>query len=420
MIRRLVSRLGFWRRRPRPPLSPVRRFFRPQLEALEERAVPAAASPFFLDTSNQLWANTAAAGQPPSFINTGGFGLQVSVGEINTAGGGGQFAAVRDGNNQVWLYNGNTGVWVQTPAFAIDIAAGRGFVYLRDGNNQIYSVNIASRFAGLFGVSPATGKFAVQMSVGFSPASNPFSPFAGDFLAYRAPDNTVNFYRQLAGTGPGSFFANSGAFAIDLAAGNRGETFIRDGNDQVYILSISGPQLPSFPFITVNPSIQTQAFAEQMSVGQTSPTPGNELLAYRTGDNTVHFLRYAPTPVPPFLPAVTYYNLPGNPVANQVVAGTSQVSIRDTANMVTVYALNFNSDPTLPLPITTIQTGATGALLRVTTLTTNSSVVDQLALIDANQHLLVSQNTAGIPTTTVTFVDTGFLARDVQGFTGNP
>jgi hypothetical protein len=135
---------------------------------LEERAVPAAASPFFLDTNHQLWANTAAAGELPSFINTGGFGLQLSVGEINTSDGT-QFAAVRDGNNRVWIFNGNNGVFTDTGIFAVDLAAGRGEVFLRDGKNQIWVLSLGSLNAdGTFavGATETTG-FAQQMSVGF-------------------------------------------------------------------------------------------------------------------------------------------------------------------------------------------------------------------------------------------------------------
>jgi hypothetical protein len=100
-----------------------------------------------------------------------------------------------------------------------------------------------------------------------------------------------------------------------------------------------------------------------------------------------------------------FVDIPGA-VATQVVAGEDEVFIRDTANRVVIFAIDSTGTGT-----TEIQTGATGVLLQNTGFSTTA--VDQSALIDAGQHLLVSQNNAG---GTTTFVDSGRLAVDVQGF----
>jgi hypothetical protein len=358
--------------------------------------VPSATS-FFLDPTNQLWAMTSPpSGFPVSSSATGGFGLQLSVGEVNLSGGGGLFAAIRDGNNRVWIYNGNTNAFTETAAFAVDIAAGRGEVALRDGNNQIWVVNLASLFAGGPGVIQTAG-FAEQMSVGFDTTTKQ------DFLAYRAGDNSVNFIEAAQGA---PTYGASGAFAIDLAAGNQGETFIRDGNNQVHILNLGAVTAGGITFQT---AVTTPAFAVQMSVGL-DRFVHDDMLAYRAGDNTVHFINFTPAASPGAEIGVGFVDIPGA-VAVQVVAGVDEIFIRDTANMVVVYNV-------FPTGTGTFEqaTGGTGVLLRDTQLASNWC--DQLSLIDANQHLLVSENNP--ITNSPDFVDTGLLARDVQGFTMVP
>src|SRR5258708_1125015 len=112
-----------------------------------------------------LLAATNATGQ--TYQATGAFGLQLSVGEVNSAGGGGQIAVCRDGTNRVFIFNGNNNVFTNTGAFAVDIAGGRGEVFLRDGSNQVYILTLGALTpAGTFAVTPtATAAFATQMRV---------------------------------------------------------------------------------------------------------------------------------------------------------------------------------------------------------------------------------------------------------------
>lgn len=376
------------RRRSRQP-------FHLEIEQLEARDVPST-SPFLLDSSNRLFAATDATGQ--TYVNTGAFGIQLSVGEIGPSGGGGQFAVIRDGNNRVYLFNGNNNTFTTTNAFATDIVAGRGEVFLRDGDNRVYVVTLgALNPDGTFSVTvTATAGFAIQMDVGFDTST------VRDFLAYRAGDNSVHYIETVAG---GFGYGSSGAFAIDLVAGNQKETFIRDGANRVYVLTINTASIAG---ITSLPAIQTNVFALQMSVGRASPS-GNDMMAYRGLNNSVNFISY--TPGAP--PTLAFVSIP-DAFAVQVSAGSNEIFTRDMTNRVIYYVIDSGGTTT-----TQKVTNAFAIDLRVTTFSSIALPIDQIAILDGNRRLYVSVNNAG-GDEIASFFDTALFARDVQGFARFP
>jgi hypothetical protein len=364
-----------------------------RLEELEERAVPST-SPFFLGSMNQLYAATDGTGK--QFMATGGFGVQLSVGELNSSGGGGQFAAFRDGMNRVWLFNGNDNTFTNTGAFAMDIAAGRGEVFLRDGMNRVYVLMLSGMNSnGTFMVTPQmTAAFAMQMSVGFDTTQ------MQDFLAYRAGDNSVNYVERMGGM---PVYGSSGAFAIDIAAGNQKETFIRDGMNRLAILTIN---MATTSGITSLAPIMTPAFAIDLSVGKDTAAQ-NDMLVYRAGDNSVILLNYTPG-APPTISAIT---IPGA-FASQVVAGDGKIFIRDGMNQVHYFTIDS----------TGTQTNETTTMAFATQLVDTAFAmgsVDQIAILDGMGRLFVSQNTTN-GSAIASFADSGFVAMSVQGFPRTP
>jgi hypothetical protein len=393
MITRWLHEL--WYGRQGQGTSSRRKDVKLRVEELERREVPTT-SPFLLDSNNQLLAANDAAGQ--TYASTGGYGIQLAVGEFFSGGGGGEVAYIRDGANRVYIFNGNNNTFTDTGAFAIDIVAGRGGAFFRDGGNRVYvltlgTVNPNGTFAF---TTQMTAGFAIQMSVGFDNVSSQ------DFLAYRTGDNSVHVLETVAGA---PVYGASGAFAIDLEGGNEREIYIRDGNNQVSIVRVNNANAAGVSFTS---TINTAAFAIQMSVGRGN-TFGDNILAYRAGDNAVHYLRYGSAPTA----TVGYVSV--GAFAVQVVAGSNEIFSRDFNNQVVYFRMDTGGNS-----VTTFATGAYGSRIEVTRQSPNSLPIDQLALLDGNGRLYVSVNTSGAGDTIESFFDTGLVANDVDGFSKYP
>lgn len=265
----------------KPSRRPRRDFVRLQIEKLESRECPSH-SPFFLDSENRLFEVDAA----DNATFTGGFGTQLAVGDLDSTLGGGDFAVIRDGENRVYLYNANNNVFTTTGAFAIDIAAGRNEVFLRDGNNQIVVLSLDSLNAnGTFNVSAqTTAAFATDMDVGFDPDTTE------NFLVFRDGENRVYFLEESTSS---FVYGTSGAFATDILAGDQGEAFILDGNNEINILSINSVTSTG---ITFDAPIATGAFTTDLNLGQTSF--GTDIMAFIGANNSVNLLTFSAGPPP--------------------------------------------------------------------------------------------------------------------------
>jgi hypothetical protein len=161
-----------------------------------------------------------------------------------------------------------------------------------------------------------------------------------DFLAYRAGDNSVHVIERVAGL---PVYGTSGAFAIDLEAGNQNEIFVRESSNHISIVNINAATPAG---VTFNARTDTAAFALEMSVGRGNPS-GNDILAFRAGDNSVHFIGFTPGAVP----TVNY--VATNAFAVQVVAGSNEIFTRDLNNRVVYF--NIDSGGTL---VTQVMTSA--------------------------------------------------------------
>jgi hypothetical protein len=158
--------------------------------------------------------------------------VQLSVGTVTSGGlSSGEIAVVRRTNNRVVVFNGNNNVVTGTGVSAVDIAAGRGKVYVRRPDNTIAVITLgALNPNGTFSVTVTpTSARALQMSVGFDFTT------ADDFLAFRAPNNRVRFLEVVGGAPE---FGTNNLSAIDIVAGNQKETFIRQPNNRIAVLTI--------------------------------------------------------------------------------------------------------------------------------------------------------------------------------------
>jgi hypothetical protein len=369
--------------RPVPASRPTVRL---GFESLEPREVPTV-SPYFLDTHGGLWGATDATSKLSRF--TGVSGLQLSVGEV----GGGQFAVVRDAHNHIAIFNGNNDVVTTTTVVARDVLAGRNEVFYRDAHNLIGVLTLgALNPDGTFTttVVPTAGT-AVQMKLGYDTTT------AHDFVAYRAPDQSVRVLELVAGA---PVLGNTGARAIDLDAGNQKEMFIRKANNQVDVLTINAATATGITFL---PAIASGKAALSLSIGRGSPV-GDDFMAYRAPDGSAHYLR--------FTPGATTVDTVDLPVAfaRQVVAGVNEIFIRDRANRVLVFQQDAGGTTVTPVTVPPM----TAARIVVTRFSAVAFPIDQIALVTAGGQLLVSQNNAG-GTAIASFYNTGFFVRSVLG-----
>lgn len=356
-------------------------------------AAPAfsAESPFFLDTHNQLWAATDTTGKTYQF--TGASGVQLSVGTVNATGGGGQFAAIRNANNRVLIYNGNNNAVTRTAVKAVDIAAGRGEVFVRRSDNTITVLTLgALNLDGTFSVTvTATNAQAVQMSVGFDFTTS------RDFLAFRNPANRVRFLEMVAGAAE---FGSSDLSAIDIVAGNQKETFIRKGSNRIAVLTIATATAAG---ITLHPPTNSQRRAVEMSVSRNNPT-GDDFMAFRNLDDGVRFANFNPVSR-----ALSFFDVPGA-VAEQVVAGVTEIFIRRPSDRVQYFTLNGSGTGIA----SSVSTGAFATELRDTRFTLGPGVIDQIAILKG-RRLFVSQNNGGGDAID-SFFNTGFFVKKVAGY----
>ena len=280
-------------------------------------------SPFFLDTQNQLWGATDSSGK--TYLFSGASGVQLSVGEVDPSGGGGEIAVVRTANNRVLIFNGNNNVVTKTRLSAVDVAAGRGEVFVRRSNDTIAVLTLgALNPDGTFSRAvTGTNARAVQMSVGFDFTTT------RDFLAFRSPRNRVRFMEVLAGVPE---FGSSDLSAVDIVAGNQKETFIRRPNNRIAVLTIDTATAAG---ITLQTPIERQRRAVEMGVSRNNPA-GNDFVAFRALDNSVHFANFAPG-APSSLS--TFIAVP-DAVATQVVAAVTEIFIRRPNDRVQYFTLN--------------------------------------------------------------------------------
>ncbi len=350
-----------------------------EVTELEERRTPTTyQSPFFLDSQHRLWAATSASGD---FVNTGGFGQSLSVG-TDTAGN--QIAVIRDFNSQVYVFD--QGTWTATGGYARDLVAGiNGEVFVRDFNNLVYHYQLGVGWG--IAHSPGTGSFldfyAVQMSLGRAALTDPLGRQTSieNVLFIRSPSNRVLEYQD-NGTQP--TWTDTGAFAIDIAAGYDGDAFLRDSKNQLY-------------FVLGNQVTKTSGVALSLAVGQyTVPSGGaTDYVAFRDTNNQVRI--YMPAIYGPQIVATNGY-------ATQVVAGSNEIYIRDLRDGIHFYDIASGR---------WTDTHGFGNLIRDTTndATPNTLThfnVDQLAVLDLNNQLHIYNGAS--------WTAFPFTALDVEGF----
>ena len=350
-------------------------------------------SPFFLDTHNQLWGATDSSGK--TYLFSGASGVQLSVGEVDPSGGGGEIAVVRTANNRVLIFNGNNNVVTKTRLSAVDVAAGRGEVFVRRSNDTIAVLTLgALNPDGTFSRAvTGTNARAVQMSVGFDFTTT------RDFLAFRSPSNRVRFMEVLAGVPE---FGSSDLSAVDIVAGNQKETFIRRPNNRIAVLTIDTATAAG---ITLQTPIERQRRAVEMGVSRNNPA-GNDFVAFRALDNSVHFANFAPG-APSSLS--TFIAVP-DAVATQVVAAVTEIFIRRPNDRVQYFTLNAAGTGITSSPLTDMF----ASKLRDTRFTLGPGVIDQIAAVKGHR-LFVSQNNAG-GDAIASFFNTGLFVEKVGGF----
>jgi hypothetical protein len=343
-------------------------------------------SPFFLDTHNQLWGATDSSGK--TYLFSGASGVQLSVGEVDPSGGGGEIAVVRTANNRVLIFNGNNNVVTKTRLSAVDVAAGRGEVFVRRSNDTIAVLTLgALNPDGTFSRAvTGTNARAVQMSVGFDFTTT------RDFLAFRSPSNRVRFMEVLAGVPE---FGSSDLSPVDIVAGNQKETFIRRPNNRIAMLTIDTATAAG---ITLQTPIEHQRRAVEMGVSRNNPA-GNDFVAFRALDNSVHFANFAPG-APSSLS--TFIAVP-DAVATQVVAAVTEIFIRRPNDRVQYFTLNAAGTGITSSPLTDMF----ASKLRDTRFTLGPGVIDQIAAVKGHR-LFVSQNNAG-GDAIASFFNTGVL-----------
>jgi hypothetical protein len=389
----------FFRGRNNPAASPPRRA-RLQFESLGPRVVPTT-SPFFLDTHNQVWGAIDSTGKVSRF--TGATGVQLSVGETSFMGVAGQFAVVRDAASHIAVLNGINDVLTTTTLVARDVVAGRDEVFFRDAKNKVHVLRLGVVMSdGRFAVTDLpTDVVAVRMKVGFDTTTG------FDFLAFRAPNAHVGVLALFLGA-PVS--GDSGVTAVDFVAGNEKEVFVRRPGNLVEVVRVDAVTGATVTFL---PKVTTGQAAVEMGVSRNNPS-GDDYLAYRAPDSSVHWMNYNPG-----AGTVAHFDVKdtnGKPVkARQVVAGVAEIFIRDLTNQVGY----FTHDGTGTAVSKETKTGQVATRLVDTSFTIGSGVIDQIAVSDRRGNLLVSQNNAG-GTDIDSFFDTGFSARTVLGYNAFP
>jgi hypothetical protein len=359
------------------------------LEELEERAVPTT-SPFFLDQNHALWAATGTG----TFVNTGGVGVSLAVG-LDSAGN--QFAAVRDGNNRVFLYD--QGSWIDTGGYALELVAGHNEVFTRDGNSHV----MCFQFYGLTNQAwTDTGGFALSLQLGqvtlpYFPNPDGGSLVYRDFdvLTVRDGNNRLYDYApvKVRAIPPLTIYTmtwtDTSGYATQFTVGYKGETVIRDGNNQVFVFQ------PTFSPVTPTAGAWTDTggFAVDLDVGKNQN--GNDIIAVRDSNNQVSVCTLSPTPN--FDPPTPTWHATDLSNITQLAAGFGQVFGLDASNQLWQYST------------TTAQSSNTGGYATLIRVTAASATANQVSMIDGQNVLNLY---------TGSFTDTGFTVTDVRGFTG--
>jgi hypothetical protein len=334
---------------------------------------------------------------------TGTTGVQLSVGDVSPSGGGGQIAAVRDAAGHIAIFNGNNDVVTTTTLVARDLVAGRGEVFFRDAKNKVHVLRLGPLMSdGTFAVTDIpTTVAAVKMKVGFDFTTGL------DFLACRAPNAHVGVLALFLGV-PVS--GDSGVTAVDFVAGNQKEVFVRRPGNLVEVVRVNAVTGMAVTFL---PTVKSGQAAVEMGVSRNNPA-GDDYLAYRAPDSSVHWMNYNPA-----AGTVAHFDVKdtnGKPVkARQVVAGVTEIFIRDLTNQVRYYTLDGAGTGV----VGETKTGQVATRLADTRFTLGPGVIDQIAITDRRGNLLVSQNT-GSGAAIASFFDTGFTAKTVLGYNAFP
>src|SRR5262249_47908591 len=173
----------------------------------------------------------------------------------------------------------------------------------------------------------------------------------------------------------------------------KGETVIRDGNNQVHVFQ------PTFG--TVGGTwTNTGGFAVDLDVG--IDQNGNDIIAVRDGNNQVSVctlsltVSFGPTTVNFGPPTPTWHATDLSNIT-QLAAGNGQVFAPDANNQLWQYST------------TTAQSSNTGGYATLIRVTAASATANQVSMIDGQNVLNLY---------TGSFTDTGFTVTDVRGFTG--
>jgi hypothetical protein len=307
--RELLKRIT--RRRNLHRESGARNRFRPQLERLESRLVPAvlldspadatldnsqvfaanadsssvaaAAVPppstaYFTDGNNRLWKLSNGAAAP-----TAAFATRLSAGHDSA---GNEQLYFTDGNNKLWICT-NAGQFIQTAAFATRISAGNGQCFLTDGNNRLCIFNDATNLA------VETPGFATRLSAGRDTNN-------ADQVYFTDGNNEVfrcDLARQIT---------DMHVFASRIAGGTH-EVFFTDGNDRLWTAT------------DFNVNTPTGTFATRLSAG---PDANNtDLLYFTDATNKLNSFQLGHVKSTPAF-------------AKNVAAGTGFLALTDGANKV--------------------------------------------------------------------------------------
>jgi hypothetical protein len=358
------------------------------VEVLERREVPAVAASalpgtFFLDRNNGL---IAATGAPGGVVNTGGFGISLSVGKDLA---GLPMAVIRDANSRVYIYD--QGTWIDTGGYARELVAGRnGTFFARDFNNTVHRYQLGAGWA--MAASPGTGDLrqhqAVQLSIGEERVTNPSTgaTFITSVLYTRTPSNQVEVFREAGSFGATSqsfvaTFINTGGFATDIAAGYQGEAFIRDGNNRLYVYNGSWSA--------------TGAWAMSLDVGVAGD---NSYLVFKDGNSQIYI----------FQPGSQSFIATGG-YARQVAASANDLYIRDFNNTVHYFDIGSRTWTNLHRSASLIR----AAGFATTSVSASSEGLGHVWGISAEPN-----NSGQVFFFDGAWTSLGFPAKEVQGYRG--
>ncbi len=182
----------------------------------------------------QIGTGWAVAGSPGTGDVTPHYAVQLSLGQetvtnpVTGAATIGNVVYTRAPGQHVQVYRDlgffdtNTDSFLatfrDTGGFATDLAAGyQGEAYIRDGNNQLYYYN---------GTWHATGAWAFSLDVGTTSGGN-------DYLAFKDANSQIYIYQPST-----SSFIATGGYAVQVAAAAN-EVFIRDFNNDVHYFALA-------------------------------------------------------------------------------------------------------------------------------------------------------------------------------------